>query len=118
MVETVLSSDKHRRRVEEARVRGYKFGMIYVTVSKVELSVRRVEHRAKAGGHDVPEERIRDRWHRSHANLPWFASRADRLLIFDNGELFSPVLVYSRVGDEGGWLVKGRLPAVEAVLRD
>lgn len=116
IVETVLSSPKHRSRVDAAKARGYGFGLVYVTVSSVELSVIRVEQRVANGGHDVPEARIRDRWERSHANLGWFAARADRVLVFDNG--LETTLVYSRTDGEGGWLVNGRLPAVEAVLRD
>lgn len=36
------------------------------------------------GGHDVPPEKVVTRWDRSLANLPWFALRADRAMIFDN----------------------------------
>src|SRR5258705_5116418 len=40
--------------------------------------------RVRAGGHDVPTDKIHARWQRSLANLAWFAARASVLWVFDN----------------------------------
>jgi predicted ABC-type ATPase len=91
LVETVLSTDKYRPLVEEVRTRGGFFGLIYVGLNSPDLAEQRVRSRARLGGHDVPAERIGARWHRSLQQLPWFAARADRLLVYDNSDSHSTV---------------------------
>jgi predicted ABC-type ATPase len=81
IVETVLSSDKHLQRV---RVLGFSVTMIYVTLRSPELAVKRVKQRFEAGGHDVPEDKIRERWVRSLANLLTFLPMADSFTVWDN----------------------------------
>ena len=49
-----------------------------------ERNVERVKLRVRKGGHDVPEDRIRDRYRRSLEQMPWFLEQADRAWIFDN----------------------------------
>lgn len=83
-VETVLSTDKYRRLVEEAKRRGLEFRLIYVLLDSPDRNVERVRLRVAKGGHDVPEDRIRARYERSLAQLPWFFDRADRAWVFDN----------------------------------
>jgi predicted ABC-type ATPase len=45
-----------------------------------------VRRRAGEGGHDVPPEKIKARWHRSLAQLPWFAAHASAFWVFDNSD--------------------------------
>jgi predicted ABC-type ATPase len=85
-VETVLSTDKYRLAVEEVRALGGFIGFIYVALSSPELACRRVARRVRVGGHDVPAEKIKLRWHRSISNLTWFAARASAFWIFDNSD--------------------------------
>lgn len=83
-VETVLSTDKYRRLVAEAKQRDFAFRLIYVMLRSPDLNVERVRLRVKKGGHDVPEPSIRRRWIRSLDQLPWFLDQADQAAIFDN----------------------------------
>lgn len=83
-VETVLSTDKYRRLVQAAKAREFEFRLIYVMLESPDLNVERVRLRVAKGGHDVPEERIRGRWTRSLAQLPWFLDQADQAALFDN----------------------------------
>jgi len=83
-VETVLSTDKYRRLVLAAKERQFDFRLIFVMLSSVDLNVQRVRLRVEKGGHGVPEDRIRDRWGRSLAQLPWFLEQADQAALFDN----------------------------------
>lgn len=83
-VETVLSTDKYRRLVQAAKAREFEFRLIYVMLESPDLNVERVRLRVAKGGHDVPEERIRGRWIRSLAQLPWFLDQADQAALFDN----------------------------------
>jgi predicted ABC-type ATPase len=43
-----------------------------------------VRQRVLEGGHDVPEDRIIARYHKSLGQLPWFLAQADDALIYDN----------------------------------
>lgn len=83
-VETVLSTDKYRRLVTEAKRHQFAFRLIFVMLESPDLNVERVRLRVEKGGHDVPETNIRKRWIRSLAQLPWFLEHADQAAIFDN----------------------------------
>ncbi len=120
MVETVLSSDKLKPRVEAAQARGYQVALIYVTLREGELNVMRVAQRTAQGGHDVPAARVLARRIRSHVLFAWFARQADLVLVFDNTE--APVRTAGKLG--GAWQLwdVGRLPddlatTVEALAR-
>jgi predicted ABC-type ATPase len=84
-VETVLSTDKYRQLVLDAKALGFEVLLIYVTLDTVERNIERVKFRVKKGGHDVPEERIRARRDRSiREQMPWFLQHADRAWLYDN----------------------------------
>jgi predicted ABC-type ATPase len=83
-VETVLSTDKYRRLVLDAKRRQFEFRLIFVMLSSPDLNVLRVRLRVSKGGHDVAEVKVRQRWTRSLAQLPWFWSQADQAVIYDN----------------------------------
>ena len=95
-VETVLSTDKYCALVDQARAEGGRFFLIYVALRSPELACRRVRQRVERGGHDVPVEKIRDRWKRSLERLPWFARRAAKFWVYDNSDAaveHAPVLL-------------------------
>jgi predicted ABC-type ATPase len=83
-VETVLSTPKYRRLVLAAKERQFQFRLIFVMLASPDLNVQRVRLRVSKGGHDVSEEKIRERWRRSLQQLPWFLERADQAAIYDN----------------------------------
>jgi predicted ABC-type ATPase len=83
-VETVLSTDKYRRLVLDAKQRQFEFRLIFVVLASPDLNVQRVRLRVSKGGHDVPEAKIRKRWTRSLGQLPWYLDQADQAAIFDN----------------------------------
>jgi predicted ABC-type ATPase len=84
VLETVLSSEKYRPLVSLARRAGLIFRLVYLATRNPKINVVRVRQRVLDGGHDVPEDKIHERWHRSMSNLSWFAARADRLIVADN----------------------------------
>ncbi len=117
-VETVLSSPKYQDDVLEAKRRGFKFVLIYVSVYPPELSVKRVKTRLEKGGHDVSRDKVIARYHRSHSQLEWFAKQADVFLIYDNSKSdHSPILLAAKmVGQEIVHHVKGVNPEVDRVV--
>ena len=58
-----------------------------------ELAVERVRHRVSAGGHDVPEGKIRERYQRLWALVAAAILRSDSATIYDNSTLKGPRIV-------------------------
>ena len=58
-----------------------------------ELAVQRVRHRVTAGGHDVPEDKIRQRYQRLWALVAAAILRSDSATIYDNSTLKGPRIV-------------------------
>lgn len=100
-VETVLSSPKYKTTVKEARKAGFNIGLIFVFTSRADLNVLRVSQRVRAGGHNVPNDKVRSRWIKSIDNLGWFASRADQLLVIDNSR--TPEFLVEKEPDTECW---------------
>lgn len=83
-VETVLSTDKYRRLVDKAKLRGFEIRLIYVFLRSAELQIERIRLRVARGGHDVPDDKVRARRERSFDQMPWFMQAADAAWLFDN----------------------------------
>jgi len=68
-VETVLSTGKYKPLIERVLAVSGFFGLIYICLQSPELACERVAQRVLEGGHAVPDDKTRNRWHRSLANL-------------------------------------------------
>jgi predicted ABC-type ATPase len=60
--------------------------MIFVGLSSPEMHIHRVKIRVEAGGHDIPEEKIRQRWDGSRRNLIAILPHLAMLQVFDNSD--------------------------------
>lgn len=94
-VETVLSTGKYRKLVEQAKIKGFEIRLLYVMLRSADQNVERVRIRVEKGGHDVPEDKIRERRERSFQQLSWFLDQADYALIYDNSAA-QPILIGSK----------------------
>lgn len=56
----------------------------FVGLSSVEHHLRRVAARVAAGGHDIPERKIRERWESSRLNLVRLLPHLSELALWDN----------------------------------
>jgi predicted ABC-type ATPase len=65
MFETTLASLSYAQKVPFWQQSGYSVALIYLRLPSVEVSIERVRRRVAEGGHDVPEEVIRQRFTRS-----------------------------------------------------
>lgn len=55
-----------------------------------ELHLQRVRQRVAAGGHDIPEAKVRERWHASIANLIALLPDLAEVRLFDNSTSVAP----------------------------
>lgn len=117
LVETVLSSDKYLDDVARALALGYRIGVIYVGLVRPEASIRRVRQRHERGGHDVPIDRIVERWSRSIGTFGRLLPQAHEVFVFDNSSTDGPVLIARKTGDRITLLHPGRIPEIDTVLR-
>lgn len=90
-VETTISGRGHLSLVEQARRAGWSIGIIYIGLGSPELAIERVRERVMQGGHDVPPEDVRRRYHRSLHNLALIYESADRLIVLDNSSAEAPM---------------------------
>lgn len=84
--ETVLSTDRNLDLLRRAKKAGYEIMAIYVLTKSCDINVARVQERVSAGGHDVPEEKIRKRYQRSLQKLKHLIWIVDKMQIIDNSE--------------------------------
>ena len=82
--ETVMSSPDKIEFLQSARNAGFRIYLYFVATQNPKINVDRVAKRVRAGGHDVPLDKIIARYHRSLNLLADAIGAADRAYIFDN----------------------------------
>lgn len=85
--ETVLSTDRNLKLLKKAKEKGYFIRCIYVLTADVNINVLRVESREAAGGHGVPEDKIRTRYMKALELIPQLVKVADVMHIYDNSSV-------------------------------
>ena len=58
------------------------------------INVARVKARHASGGHDVPEDKIRVRYHRALALIPRLLNVCNKVMIYDNS--VKPTLIFRK----------------------
>lgn len=89
--ETTLGGRTMTRLLERALDDGFEVWMWYAGLSSPELHIARVARRVAAGGHDIPERAIRQRYDDSRKNLIRLLPRLTKLLVFDNSDDADPI---------------------------
>lgn len=82
--ETVMSHESKIAFMELARAMGYRVYLYFVATDLVELNHSRIQTRVGIGGHDVPPDKIEQRYHRSLRLLRRAMAASDRAYLFDN----------------------------------
>jgi predicted ABC-type ATPase len=99
--ETTLATRSYAGWLDLLKRRGYEFHLIYLWLNSVELALRRVHARVRAGGHDVPEATVRRRYERGARNFfALYRPLADSWGVYDNSGAGEPTQV--AVGARGG----------------
>jgi predicted ABC-type ATPase len=82
--ETTLGANTIPRLLLQAAESGMAVRMFFVGLASVEHHLRRVAARVAAGGHDISEAKIRERWESSRLNLIRLLPYLDELMVWDN----------------------------------
>lgn len=88
--ETTLGGNTIPRLLEDAHAAGLAVRIWFVGLDRPERHVARVRARVAAGGHDIPEARIRERYDRSRENLIHLLPALTQLRVYDNSEEGDP----------------------------
>ena len=87
--ETVFSHPSKVQLVSDAVDAGY-LAYLHVIIVPVELTVQRVLERVRRGGHEVPEQKIRERYSRLWGHLRAAIRIADVTEVLDNSSAHAP----------------------------
>lgn len=89
IAETVFSHPSKLDLIDAAHAAGYMV-MLHVVLIPEELAVERVRYRVLAGGHQVPEDKIRQRYRRLWDLVVIAAMRAEATSFYDNSTRRGP----------------------------
>ncbi len=84
MYETVMSHPSKIAELQRAKSAGYHITVLLVATDDPNVNVQRVAARVAVGGHDVPEDRTRERYARTLALAPVAIGYAHQAFVFDN----------------------------------
>ena len=84
--ETVLSHPSKLDIVKQAKQNGYKIISVFVCTQSPQINIKRVQKRASQGGHDVPPEKIEQRYYKSIQNWQVLKTLSDEVYEFDNSQ--------------------------------
>ncbi|GBG36874.1 zeta toxin family protein [Mycobacterium montefiorense] len=92
IAETVFSHPSKLELIDSAHAASYTI-VLHVLLVPEELAVERVKHRVAAGGHLVPEDKIRQRYQRLWPLVATAITRCDSATLYDNSALKGPRIV-------------------------
>jgi len=88
--ETTLGGQTITALLERACTAGIRVFVWYVGLATVDLHLARVQAPVEQGGHDIPEHRLRERFHTSRANLIRLMPGLAALRVYDNSREADP----------------------------
>lgn len=96
-METTLSGRSYARKIPEWQRLGYSVHLIFLSLRNEEAALNRVASRVIQGGHNIPEDVVRRRFHKGLKNFnSLYKKLVDRWYLYDNMGI-SPQLI-----DSGG----------------
>jgi len=82
--ETTLGGNSVTRLLLDGARRGAEIHVWFAGLATPELHLKRIAARVAAGGHDIPETKVRERFDASRANLVKLMPRLASLRVYDN----------------------------------
>jgi predicted ABC-type ATPase len=97
IAETVFSHPSKLELIRDAHEANY-IVVLHVLLVPENLAVQRVKYRVGAGGHDVPETKIRERYRRLWVLVADAVAQSDIATIYDNAGIEGPRIVAEMSG--------------------
>lgn len=82
--ETVASKQDKIEFIKKAESKGYVICLLFVTAGSPEKCCERIAQRVRKGGHNVPREKVYQRYDRTMNNLHLLIELSDEAMVFDN----------------------------------
>ena len=96
--------------LKEAEQSGYTVVLFFVGIGAASDSDKRVAMRVLKGGHDVPAEKIQERYPRVLRNLQRALTELPNVFVYDNSDLRDPYRLVATREDSGGVDLHGITP--------
>lgn len=85
--ETTLATRSYVGLIKEAKKNGYKVHLVFLWLNSVDLAIKRVKTRVQKGGHNIPVNTIKRRYHAGLDNLfNLYSAVVDEFVIHDNSD--------------------------------
>ena len=82
--ESVFSHESKIKEIEIAKKAKFIIYFYFISTSDPLINYQRIKNRVETGGHDVPNEKINERYYRTMNNLFTAFKLSDRAYLFDN----------------------------------
>lgn len=88
--ETVFSHPSKIDFVAQAKALDYEVVLVFIHLDNPDLNNARVSQRVEAGGHHVPDDKVRERIPRTLENIKVAMALCDRITVLDNSRYDDP----------------------------
>jgi predicted ABC-type ATPase len=96
--------------LKQAETAGYAVLLIFIGIAAPSLSVTRVAIRVSQGGHDVPTDKLIERYPRVRQNLRRALVEISHIRVYDNSDLRDPYRLVATREDGGAVVLHGTAP--------
>lgn len=87
IIETTLSGQTLEKTIVKAKKLNYEILLVYVFVDNPQICIERIKVRVKKGGHNIPDEDVVRRYHRSKQNFyALYKNIVDEWAVYYNGK--------------------------------
>lgn len=107
--ETAMSHPSKCELLQHGQQLGYRTYLYYVATADPLINISRVKVRVLQGGHNVPEDKIRDRYARSLSLLLDAMKNSHRAYIFDNSNDHERIKWLAELNDDSELEIKAQL---------
>lgn len=114
--ETVFSHSSKIDFAAKAKALGYQVVLVVIHVDPVSLNHARIAQRVRAGGHDVPADKVESRIPRTLNNLKTALPLCDAVLVLDNSSAEAPFRLLATLSDGQAVVHAESLPSWAEVL--
>ncbi len=98
--ETILAGVTSVSFLQQLKTQGYRIHLFFLWIPTVEIALARIADRVRRGGHNIPEEIIRRRFHKGIQHLfRLYRPLLDLWMLFDNSGAEPRLIAREEVGE-------------------